>query len=137
MFKSFNNVMFGVSVEDNETAIYRLPQLLTMYEPNRFISVEPLLGKIDLTPYLHGIKWVICGCESGSNRRHADINWIRDLRDQCVEANVPFFLKQMEINGKVVKMPELDGKVWDQTPLRYSPSGWWVDPVNVYEEAKP
>ena len=44
------------------------------------------------------------------------IEWIRDLREQCISANVPFFLKQMEINGRMVKMPELDGKIWAQFP---------------------
>lgn len=62
------------------------------------------------------IDLVICGCESGPKRRPTDIKAIRSLRDQCVESNTPFFLKQMDINGKVVSMPELDGKVWDQLP---------------------
>ena len=62
------------------------------------------------------IDWVICGSESGQNRRPANIEWIRSLKNQCVDADVPFFLKQMEINGRLVKMPKLDGQVWDQFP---------------------
>ena len=62
------------------------------------------------------IDWVICGSESGQNRRPANIEWIRSLKNQCVDADVPFFLKQMEINGRLVKMPKLDGQVWDQMP---------------------
>jgi protein gp37 len=62
------------------------------------------------------LDWVICGCESGTNRRHCDIDWVRSLRDQCVAAGVPFLLKQLEINGKLSHMPELDGKVWDEFP---------------------
>jgi protein gp37 len=45
-----------------------------------------------------------------------DVDWARALRDQCQAAGVPFFLKQMEEGGKVVKMPELDGRVWAEYP---------------------
>ena len=62
------------------------------------------------------LDWVICGTESGPGRRPADIDWIRSLRGQCVAAAVPFFLKQMEIGGQVVKMPELDGRTWAEMP---------------------
>jgi protein gp37 len=62
------------------------------------------------------LDWVICGGETGPNRRHTDIDWIRNLRDQCVAAGVPFFLKQMEVDGRIVKMPELDNAVWKQMP---------------------
>ena len=63
-----------------------------------------------------GIDIVICGTESGPNRRKTPIDCIRNLRDQCVSAGVKFFLKQMEIGGKLAKMPELDGQVWAQWP---------------------
>jgi len=59
---------------------------------------------------------VIAGCESGPRRRPSNIDNFRSLRDQCQEAGIPFFLKQMEVDGKVVHMPVLDGKVWDQMP---------------------
>jgi protein gp37 len=41
---------------------------------------------------------------------------VRSIRDQCIAAGVPFFFKQANINGKIVSMPELDGKVWNQLP---------------------
>lgn len=63
-----------------------------------------------------GLDWVVTGCESGKFRRHAEPDWFRSLRDECVEACVPFMLKQMEVAGRVVEMPVLDGKVWGQTP---------------------
>ena len=65
---------------------------------------------------LQSLDWVICGCESGTNRRPFNADWARSLRDQCEESGVPFFLKQMSVNGKIVHMPELDGKVWHQIP---------------------
>jgi len=133
----------GVSVENQETADERIPILLDTPGAVRFVSLEPMLGSVCLddeteTVYLGietyhhtmetpdgtgiiwhpGLDWVIVGCESGPNRRPCDINWIRDVRDQCIAADIPFFLKQMEIGGKVVKMPELDGKVWAEMPER-------------------
>ena len=132
--KTFPNIYLGVSVENQQTADERIPILLQIPAAKRFVSVEPMLGPVDLRrnayiPWIpHSVRpphkpnpntyldWVIAGCESGSNRRPADIDWFRSLRDQCVEAGVPFFLKQMEIDGKVVSMPELDGVVWDQMP---------------------
>ncbi len=133
------NVYLGVTAENQEQADERIPILLQIPAAVRFVSVEPMLGPVDLTRIvyerqtvidslkgLHGwplphadgpkLDWVICGSESGPNRRHAKIEWIRDLRDQCRAANVPFFLKQMEIDGKLVKMPKLDGRVWDEMP---------------------
>ncbi len=130
------NVWLGVSVENQKTADERIPILLQIPAAVRFVSVEPMLGEIDIGQYLfcdgsikkhcedpcdgcrraHGINWVIAGCESGPKRRQCKVEWVRSLRTQCVQAEVPFFLKQMEVDGKVRKMPELDGKVWDQIP---------------------
>lgn len=127
------NVWIGVSVEDQEQANKRLPVLMQIPAARRFVSVEPCLGSIDLKPYLCGYKkewdvgdiyttdapvldWVIAGCESGPGRRQADWDWFRAIRDQCQEHGVPFFLKQMAVDGKIVKMPELDGKVWNEVP---------------------
>lgn len=64
----------------------------------------------------HGIDWVITGCESGPGRRPCKLEWIRDLKDQCVDASAHVFIKQAVINGKVVKMPTIDGQIWDQLP---------------------
>jgi protein gp37 len=62
------------------------------------------------------IDWVIMGCESGPGARSMDIGWTRSMRDQCELAGIPFFLKQMMVDGKLTKMPELDGKVWSEYP---------------------
>ena len=61
--------------------------------------------------------WVICGCESGQQARPMDLDWARSLRDQCQAAEVPFFLKQANIDGKLVKMPAIDGEIWDKYPI--------------------
>lgn len=150
------NIWLGVTAENQARADERIPILLQIPAAVRFVSVEPMLGPVDLTPWLQPvgwwcpecereidavevtyeethderiggcgqpvigmpsqIDWIICGSESGPRRRPADIKWIRSLRDQCINAGVPFFLKQMEVDGQVVKMPELDGRVWDEFP---------------------
>jgi protein gp37 len=120
-----DNVWLGVSVEDQKTADERIPLLLQTPVAVRFVSYEPALERVDINIYLdqyltsvgrREIDWVIMGCESGPNRRLMNIEWARHMRNQCQSANVPYFLKQMEIDGKVVKMPKLDGVVWDQYP---------------------
>ena len=83
------------------------------------IKTNVLTGKMtsdDGPPLMKHINWIIAGCESGSGRRQADIDWFRSVRDQCLAAAMPFFLKQMDIDGKIAHMPELDGRVWDQVP---------------------
>lgn len=102
------NVWIGTSVEDQQRADLRITQLLRIPAWVRFLSCEPLLGPLDILPLdgkwfpMQHIHWVICGCESGANRRPMNSEWARKLRNQCGAAgNVPFFMKQMEVDGKV------------------------------------
>lgn len=106
------NVWLGVSVENQEWAGRRIPELLATPAAVRFVSAEPLLGPIDLTPWLGGVSdganagrpatggpasglaWVIVGGESGPKARPMHPDWARSLRDQCQAAGVPFFFKQ-------------------------------------------
>ena len=110
------NVWFGTTVEKG---IYagRIDLIRRCYPHNLFLSVEPMLGPLPELDLEH-IKLVICGCESGPCARKTKIDWIRELRDQCLETGVMFYLKQMEIDGKVVHLPELDGVVYDKLPWR-------------------
>jgi len=106
----FKNVWIGVSVENQATADERIPLLLQMPAVVRFISAEPLLGKLDLSRWLgisrfeEGAQWVrdtgadldlvITGGESGPGARPMHPDWARSLRDQCQAADVPYFFKQ-------------------------------------------
>jgi protein gp37 len=114
------NVWIGVSVENQDAADERIPDLIATPAAVRFLSCEPLLGPVNLRrvrpapvpidaltggwgvasnndahhrqePRLH---WVIAGCESGPGARPCDVAWLRSLRDQCAAAGMPFFLKQ-------------------------------------------
>lgn len=89
------NVWIGVSVENQETADERIPLLLKTPAAVRWLSMEPLLGKVDLKGWLSdGIDWVVAGGESGPQARPMHPQWPRDIRDQCAAANVPFLMKQ-------------------------------------------
>lgn len=109
------HIWIGTSVEDQDVA-YRVDHLRQIPAEVRFLSCEPLLGPISLD--LGGIGWVIVGGESGPGYRPLDLNNARRIRDQCLEADVPFFFKQ--VGGRTPKAGgrELDGETWDQYPDR-------------------
>ena len=114
-----DNIWVGTSVESQKYAP-RLTVLERIPAPVRFVSAEPLLERIDLTPWLSRgvLKWVIVGGESGPGARPMELDWARELRDQSVNANVHFFLKQL---GGVRKKgggdaAMLDGRLWREMP---------------------
>lgn len=135
-----DNVIVLASAENQAALERQIPGLLAAKEGWGFrvgLSVEPMLGPLDLTktcinlpmqmcglddkPYMSdgdaGIDWVVCGAESGPEKRFCDRDWVRSLRDQCAAVRVPFFYKQGpsdDIDWR--KMPMLDGRVWDQRP---------------------
>jgi protein gp37 len=87
------HIWWGVSVEDRKFGLPRIDDLRNANAAVSFLSVEPLLedlGEIDLS----GISWVIAGGESGPHARPMSPEWVRGVRDQCIEQNVPFFFKQ-------------------------------------------
>lgn len=88
------NFWFGIPAEDQPTADERIPDLLATPAAKRIVSVEPMLGPVDLSPWINRLDWVICGGESGPGARPMHPDWARSLRDQCVGAGVPFFMKQ-------------------------------------------
>lgn len=97
------NVWIGATVVNQAEADRDIPKLLQVPAAVRFLSIEPMLGQIDLRPeWLHrkagthraGLDWVICGGESGPNARPMHPDWARSLRDQCTAAGVPFLFKQ-------------------------------------------
>jgi protein gp37 len=96
------NVWIGVSVEDQQRANERIPDLLATPAAVRFLSVEPLLGPVDLREWLpghnfdvDGIDWVIVGGESGPGARPFDVGSARAIVEQCRAAGVTVFMKQL------------------------------------------
>ena len=110
-----SHIWLGVSVENQTFADNRIPALLSIPSPSRFLSCEPLLGSLDLWRYLPNIQWVIDGGESGAGRRPADYNWFRDLRRQCQVSGVLYYHKQG--NHFWSGQDEfLDGQKWQAYP---------------------
>lgn len=133
-----SNVWIGTSVEDQEAADKRIPLLSSIPAKVRFLSVEPLLGPLDLTGHLASVHWVIVGGESGPDSRPMNPEWVRSIRDQCIAAKVCFFFKQygdfaptytpdplndISFNGHWVRRVGkkaagrlLDGREWNEIP---------------------
>lgn len=153
--QGYDNVWLGVSAEDQDYADLRIPPLLKIPAQIRFVSAEPLLGpinfnhlqpsdppvEIDSLNGTHGlyrphrgvsesIDWVIAGGESGYHARKTKPDWVRQIKDQCHWAGIPFFFKQWGEWKPVVTDGEvtyqrvgkkkagrlLDGSQWNQMP---------------------
>lgn len=133
------NVWLGVTAENQRMANQRIPLLMQVPAAVRFVSLEPLLGPIsfrwapwsptkvrDATgspaeDHLDGLRcldWVIVGGESGGpeRRRLVALQWVRSIRDECLEANVPFFFKQWGGPTPKSRGADLDGVLWRQFP---------------------
>lgn len=95
-----NNVWLGASIVNQAEADRDIPKLLAVPARVRFLSMEPLLGPVDLQQAhfapvrLPRVDWVIVGGESGPGARPMHPDWARTLRDQCGAAGVPFLFKQ-------------------------------------------
>lgn len=112
-----SNIWWGVSVENRKHGLPRVTHLHEAPARVRFLSVEPLLE--DLGPFsLEGINWVIVGGESGPGARPMAKAWVLAIRDQCKRAKVPFFFKQWGGVRKNETGRTLDGRTYDEFPLR-------------------
>lgn len=133
------NLWLGTSVEDQMRADARIPPLLRIPAAVRFVSCEPLIGRVNLRvihykdggnqAYIDALRgnaavlgqvieypaldWVIAGGESGPNARPMLPAWADDLLEQCLHAHVPFFFKQW---GAGAKDRRLNGHEWNQMP---------------------
>ncbi|HEY4033911.1 MAG TPA: phage Gp37/Gp68 family protein [Ktedonobacteraceae bacterium] len=135
------NIWLGTSVESQDYT-WRIDKLCQVPAKIRFVSAEPLLGPLDLRkwlkwcpecewphgewqdcghcetyPEVRGLDWIITGAESGHGARPMSEDWVRSLRDQCVNSGRSFFYKQNALNGRKVPTPELDGQRWMQFPV--------------------
>jgi protein gp37 len=108
------HIWLGVSVEDG-TKLSRVRQLSQAPAAVRFLSVEPLIGPVGKLP-LDGIAWVIVGGESGPGARPTNPHWVRDIRDQCIHQDIPFFFKQWGGLRPKSGGRTLDGREWNEFP---------------------
>jgi protein gp37 len=109
-----DHVWMGVSIE-NRRFVHRADYLRPVPAAVRFVSAEPLLGRLDGLD-LTDIHWLIAGGESGARHRRVDPEWVRDLRDRCSSDGVSFFFKQWGGRSPKTGGRELDGRTWDEMP---------------------
>jgi protein gp37 len=145
------NCWLGTSCETQKCADDRIPHLLRTPAAVRFVSLEPLLGPIDLRPWLMcktciegrsrdpfecdeiKLDWVIAGGESGPGARPCDVAWIRSIVIQCEAAGVPCFVKQL--GAHIVA----SGTTCFNWPIRTAPgltSDCTVDPPRIHVQHK-
>lgn len=128
------NVWVGVTVEDadNTERIYHLTRIQA---PVRFVSFEPLLTRIPVSklkqmicgtgaftdqPYKTKIGWAIVGGETGHHSRPMSIQWAMEIKDFCLEHEIPFFFKKLGgPDKKISKCRTLGGQLWEQWPEHY------------------
>lgn len=136
----YQNVWLGATIVNQDEADRDIPKLLNVPARVRFLSMEPLLGPVDLLNLSYGgwpmdclngttqntmsnnfpiqrIDWVIVGGESGGKARPTKEEWALHLRDQCVSAGVAFHFKQWGGTNKKQAGRLLDGRTWDQFPV--------------------
>jgi protein gp37 len=124
------NVWLGTSIESREY-VWRADWLRCAPAAVRFVSAEPLLGPLVAPPYDSGdpwpegreldireVDWLIVGGESGPGHRLIDIDWVRDLRDAANAVGTAFFFKQWGGLRPKSGGRELDGRTWDEMPVR-------------------
>lgn len=110
-----DNIWMGVTIESFEYKS-RLNLLKQTNAKIKFLSLEPLIdtvGKLDLDD----IDWVIAGGESGPKSRRIEVDWVRNIREQCINKDVPFFFKQWGGVNKKKTGRILDNKIWDGMPI--------------------
>jgi protein gp37 len=111
------HIWWGVSVENREYGLPRIRDLRETPARVRFLSIEPLLEELGRLP-LSGIHWVIVGGESGHGARPLKKKWVTAVRDQCLDAEIPFFFKQWGGVHKKRAGRLLDGRTYDGFPER-------------------
>jgi protein gp37 len=106
------NMWLGITVCNQEELASKIRFLLDANAATKFISYEPALGPIDLAPYTRNLSWVVCGAETGSGARLANIDWFRKVRDQCLTSSVAFMLRATTKDNR----GSLDGRHWNEVP---------------------
>ncbi len=110
----------SVSVENQMIADERLPHLVSLHGV-RMIMIEPMLGPINLEPYLP-VEWIVVGSETGKPANHplpVDLDWVRSVRDIAQRYSIPFFIKQLD-NRHDLPTRELDGREWNEFPSGFA-----------------
>lgn len=109
-----HNIWMGVSVEDSKVTS-RIDYLRKTNARIKFLSCEPLIGPLEHMN-LKKIDWVIVGGESGHKPRPMKEDWVLDIQEQCLRADVAFFFKQWGGRNKKAAGRVLNGRTYDEMP---------------------
>lgn len=112
------NVWLGVTVETSDY-LWRIIAIEDIPAALKFVSYEPALEYVDFTTFSPTIDWIISGGESDPNPRLADVEWFRQVRNDCLTCDIPLFHKQHGGSRKIAGGwggRELDGRTWDEIP---------------------
>jgi len=89
-----DHIWLGVSAEDQQTLDERVKPLLRTSALTRWVSLEPLLGRVSLNGWLNYLDWIVVGGESGPGHRIMLPRWVRRIHDDCQRFGVPCYIKQ-------------------------------------------
>lgn len=119
-YSGWPNVWLLITVVTQKEADRDIPKLMSTPAKVHGLSVEPQIEEIILPE--RRLDWVICGAESGHNRRPFNLDWARRLRDQTLKHGGAFFLKQIpgDTHKGVIETPELDGRRWVEFPETFA-----------------
>ena len=115
------NLWLGVTAENQQRADERIPILLQIPAAVRFVSLEPLLGPVNVfnIPDITDPRWpdwVIVGGETGPGARKMEAEWAYSVRDQCISAGIPFFFKKWGSYYAAYFPDRIDGREWKEFP---------------------
>jgi protein gp37 len=116
----YRHIWVGVSVTEQASADKALPHMRQLRKafPQMMLwtSYEPALGPVDWTGWKDILNWIVFGCESGKGARNADERWASDAQEWCAANGVKFYLKQLKRDGKIVHVPQLHGRTYEEFP---------------------
>ena len=102
-------IHIGITAENQQRYDERIAEFRYIFQAGiPWLSAEPLLGPINMgltyiAPEDMPFRWVVVGAESGPHRRPCKLEWVRQIVRQCQAAGVPVFVKQLDLDGKLVK----------------------------------
>jgi protein gp37 len=111
-----DNMWLGVTIENSKN-VFRGLLLNQIDHPNKWLSMEPLVGEVSIQDLrLINVNWIVVGGESGPGFREMDPSWAKNIQEYCEKEEISFFFKQWSgikpgSSGKV-----LEGKTYDQYP---------------------
>lgn len=106
------HIWYGITAENQKRFDERMDIFQYVYVKTKFVSLEPMLGEINIKQHKDHINWVICGGETGSGARLIDPLWVLMIKEQCKQYEIPFFFKQWNKKGN----RKLLGKEWNEMP---------------------